>query len=126
MDNLNNRKIIDANHVFDNRFMETKALYLYHFDTLLNVNLIPQVDGERAFIAFKERFVLFISDTYEYCWYNHPKKKFQFDRTLIILNNNCVVEFDNDYCKIVHNGKQGQFVHEVTLFLSTFRDERSY
>ncbi len=124
MDNLNNRKIIDANHVFDNRFMETKALYLYHFDTLPNVNLIPQVDGERAFIAFKERFVLFISDTYEYCWYNHPKKKFQFDRTLIILNNNCLVEFDNDYCKIVHNGKQGQFVHEVTLFLATFTGQQ--
>ena len=55
MENLNNNKIIDANQVFDNRFMETKTLYLYHFQTLPNVNFINRIDGEKAFEAFPEK-----------------------------------------------------------------------
>ena len=80
MENLNNNRIIDANQVFDNRFMETKTLYLYHFQTLPNVNFINRIDGEKAFNAFTEKFSELIVNVHKYRWYKHEKKKFQFDR----------------------------------------------
>jgi len=124
MENLNNNRIIDANQVFDNRFMETKTLYLYHFQTLPNVNFINRIDGEKAFNAFTEKFSELIVNVHKYRWYKHEKKKFQFDRTVIILNNHCLVEFDNDYCEILHNGKENTFLNEVTTFLMSFKERQ--
>jgi hypothetical protein len=122
MENLNNNKIIDANQVFDNRFMETKTLYLYHFQTLPNVNFINRIDGEKAFEAFAEKFSALIENVHTYRWYKHENKKFQFDRTVIILKNHCLVEFDNDYCEILHNGKADIFLNEFTAFLMSFKE----
>lgn len=126
MDNLHNRKVIDANHVFDNRFMETKALYLYHFETFPDINFINRIDGEKAFIAFNKKFDPQILGVHKYRWYKHEAKRFQFDRTVIILNNHCLVEFDCDYCEILHNGKEDDFVIEVTAFLMNFKERKKH
>lgn len=124
MENLNNNRVIDAHQVFDNRFMETKTLYLYHFQTLPNVNFINRIDGEKAFEAFIEKFSAVVANVHTYRWYQHEKKKFHFDRTVIILNNHCLIEFDNDYCEILHNGKEDVFLNEVTAFLMSFKERQ--
>jgi hypothetical protein len=124
MDNLYNQKVIDANQVFDTRFMETKALFLCHFNTLPNVNFINRIDGEKAFAAFNEQFGSFILQVHTYRWYKHERKKFQFDRTVIILNNGYLVEFDTDYCEILHNGNQDEFVAEVTALLIKYKERQ--
>jgi hypothetical protein len=62
MDNLYNRKVIDASQVFDTRFMETKALFLYLFNTLPNVNFVNRIDGEKAFTILTEKLgVIYIA-----------------------------------------------------------------
>lgn len=124
MENLNNNRVIDANHVFDNRFMETKTLYLYHFQTLPNVNFINRIDGEKAFNAFTEKFSALIVTIHKYRWYKHENEKFQFDRTVIILRNHCLIEFDSGYCEILHNGKEDIFLDEVTALLTSFKERQ--
>ena len=79
MENLNNNRVIDANQVFDNRFMETKRLYLYHFQTLPKIHFVTSIDGEKEFDAFTEKFAPLILNVYKYRWYKHENKKFQFD-----------------------------------------------
>lgn len=124
MENLNNKRIIDVNQVFDNRFMETKTLYVYHFHTLPNVNFINRIDGEKAFEAFAEKFSALIVNVHKYRWYKHENKKFQFDRTVVILNNHCLVEFDDGYCEILHSGKEDVFLNEVTTLLMSFKERQ--
>ena len=124
MDNLNNQKVIDANQVFDNRFMETKALYIYHFNILPSVNFISDVDGEKAFIAFKEKYAAFILHVYTYRWYKKQNKKFQFDRTVIILNNNCIIEFDSSYCEILHSNTQEDFLNDLIALVMKCKERK--
>jgi len=124
MENLNNQKVIDANQVFDTRFMETKSLYLYHFNTLPNVNFINRIDGEKAFVAFNEKFGSYIRQVHTYRWYGHERRKFQFDRTVVILNSDCLIEFDKDYCEILHNGKLDELVTEITSLLLGYKERQ--
>lgn len=126
MDNLKNIKVIGANSLFDNRFLETKALYLYLFETLPNIKFINRVDGEKCFETFTQQLAGYIVDVHKYRWYKHEKKKFQFDKTVIILNNSCIVEFDIDYCEILHNNKQEQFIDEVTTFIMSFKERQKH
>ncbi|MEP7256136.1 MAG: AAA family ATPase [Ferruginibacter sp.] len=124
MDNLFNQKIINANNVFDDTFLDTKMLYLYCFNGLPCLNLVNYVDGEKAFNVFKEKFPQLIGHVHQYKWYKREKKKYQFDKTIVILKNNCLVEFDDSYCEILHDGKQEAFVQELTELVNQFKERQ--
>src|SRR5258707_12989306 len=90
MDNLYNQKVINVNNLFDDRFLDTKIVYLHCFNKLPSLNYINNVDGEKAFAVFKEKFGDQISHIHQYSWYKRKKKKYQFDKTVIVLKNNCL------------------------------------
>lgn len=124
MDNLYNQKVINANNIFDDQFLDAKTLYLYCFNALPSLNYISQIDGEKAFNAFKEKFSDMITSTHQYRWYKAKKKEYQFDRTLLILNNQCVLEFDDNYCEIYHNGADEPFVQKLTNLVYGFKERQ--
>ncbi|MEO5998885.1 MAG: AAA family ATPase [Chitinophagaceae bacterium] len=124
MDNLFDRKVINANNVFDTHFLDTKILYLYCFNALPNMSYIDQLDGEKAFAGFTEKYKDLVEHVHQYRWYEKKKKKYEFDCTVIILNNNCIVEFSTSYCEILHSGSQPAFVNEVTTFVNQFKQRQ--
>jgi len=124
MDNLYTQKVINANNVFTDRFLDPKTLYLYCFNCLPSTSFMNQVDGEKAFTAFKEQYAELITNIHKYRWYKTKRKQYQFDKTIILLNNNCIVEFDDGYCEIMHDGKQDQFVTDVTELVNRFKERQ--
>ena len=124
MENLFSQKVISANNVFDDNFLDTKILYLYCFNELPSLNFINQVDGEKVFELFKEKYAGIINKVHKYRWYQKKQKQYNFDKTVVILNNNCVLEFDDDYCEILHDGKQDAFVEELTAMANRFKEKQ--
>ncbi|MBI3139747.1 MAG: AAA family ATPase [Sphingobacteriales bacterium] len=124
MNSLYNQKVISINNLFDNRFLDTKILYLHCFNRLPSLNFINHIDGEKAFAAFSERFGSRIERVHRYRWYKQKKKEFQFDRTVIILQSNCIVEFDDDYCEVLHDGTDETFVQELTQLVNAFKERQ--
>jgi hypothetical protein len=78
----------------------------------------------KAFAACNEKFKDMITHVHQYRWYKRKKKKYQFDKTVVILKNNCLVEFDDDYCEILHDGKQPEFVDEITALANQFNQRQ--
>lgn len=124
MDNLYTQKVINANHVFTDSFLDAKILYLYCFDMLPSINFIGQIDGEKTFALIKEKFVGRIKNIHQTKWYKKGKKRFEFDKTIIILDNNCVLELDDDYCEILHDGKQADFVDAISAIAIQFKERQ--
>jgi hypothetical protein len=124
MENLFSQKVISANNVFDDNFLDTKILYLYCFNELPSLNFINQIDGEKVFELFKEKYAGIITKVHKYRWYQEKQKQYGFDKTVVILNNNCVLEFDDDYCEILHDGKQDVFVEELTAMANLFKEKQ--
>ncbi|GGB12961.1 AAA family ATPase [Puia dinghuensis] len=121
MDNLYNQRVINANNLFGDQFLDAKTLYLYCFNQLPSVNYINWIDGEKAYVAFKEKFASRIVRIHQYRWYKHKKKQYQFDITLVVMDNECLIEFDDGYCEIWHNGKHQEFIDEVTTTVYKFK-----
>lgn len=115
--------MIDANAVFDKRFLNSKSLYLYRFNQLPSMHFINSIEGAKAYKAFKETFADLIVSEYQYRWYEKKKKQFQFDETFFILNNNCIVQLD-DYCEILHDGTQSTFIEQCTALMNRFRERK--
>ncbi len=123
MNNIITQKMIDANSVFSQSFLNSKSLYLYCFNHLPSLHFIDCIDGEKAYNAFRECFADLIVSEYQYRWYKKEKNKYQFDETLFILNNNCIIEIDN-YCEILHDGSQPKFVEDCTQLMNRFRERK--
>ncbi|HLK29064.1 MAG TPA: AAA family ATPase [Puia sp.] len=124
MDNLYTQKVINTNNVFDRHFLDAKTLYLHCFNCLPSLSFINQIDGEKSFAAFKEKFNGLIESIHQYRWYKRKKKQYQFDKTIIILKNNCLIEFDEGYCEILHDGKQQEFIDELTIMVNQFKERQ--
>ncbi len=124
MDSLYSQKIINANNVFSDHFLDVKILYLYCFNTLPSLSFMSHIDGEKAYAVFVERYRQLIVNTHQYRWYKTKRKQYQFDKTVVVLNNNCLIEFDNDYCELLHDGSNPDFVQEVTVLANQFKERQ--
>ncbi|HZE84810.1 MAG TPA: hypothetical protein VE035_10915 [Puia sp.] len=74
MDNLYNQKVVDANDIVDDYYLNAKALYLQYFNILPSLCYIGQTDGEKAFAVIKERFAERIIQIHQYQFYEKQKK----------------------------------------------------
>ena len=124
MGTIKKQKLIDLNSIFEGRYLNSKALYLYHFHELPSLHNRYQIDGEKAYEAFREQFASRIMDIHQYRWFDQKRKKFHFDTTIIILNNHCLMEINQNYCQLLHNNQQGTFLEEVDHILSRFREKQ--
>ncbi len=124
MENLFNQKVININNVFSDSFLDTKILYLYFFNNLPSINFVNGIDGEKAFTAFKERYHESIDHIHRYRWYKRKQKKYEFDKTVLILKNRMVIEFDDNYCEVLHDGTNETFVQELTTMVNQFKERQ--
>jgi hypothetical protein len=124
MDNLFNQKVINANNVFTDDFLDIKILYLYSFNTLPSINFISDIDAEKAFNAIREKFAGSIRNVHQRRWYKRKKKRFEFDNTIVIMDNNCIVEMDSNWCEILHDGKNMDFVQSLADMVLRFKEKQ--
>jgi hypothetical protein len=87
------------------------------------VDDIRSIDAERAFAAFKEKFAADIIRIHQYRR-RERSKKYEFDATLVVMNNRCLLEFDGSYCEIWHDGEHQPFIEEVHQFFRPFRQRQ--
>ncbi len=51
-------------------------------------------------------------------------KKYEFDTTIVVLKDQCLVEFEGSYCEIWHNGEQSPLVEDITALVSLFKQKQ--
>ena len=124
MENLFSQKVINANNVFADDFLDVKILYLYSFNLLPSISFVSDIDAEKAFGAIKEKFADNIKNVHQRRWYKRKKKRFEFDNTIVVMDNNCVLELDNDWCDILHDAKSPEFVQSIVDVLLQFKERQ--
>ena len=124
MGNIEQQKLMNMNKVFDSRFLDSNNLYLHHFNEVPSLHFRNKIDGEKAFRAVREKYSQRIITVYQYRWFNHQKKKEQFDTTIVIFDNHCLLEFNSCWYKILHNNLQTIFLEEIDQLISQFREKQ--
>ena len=124
MDNLFSQKVINANNVFADDFLDVKILYLYSFNLLPSINFISNIDAEKTFDAITEKFADNIKNIHQRKWYKKQKKQFVFENTIVILDKNCVLELDHNWCEILHDGKNPDFVQSIVDVALQFKEKQ--
>ena len=118
------QKILDTNSVFSGRYLDNRALYMYSFKNVPCIGYVEQIDGERAFNAFKEKYASMIHSIHSYRFFRRKKMTIEFDETIVVLNNKCILEFDCGYCELLYDYSSGDFVKELVEFLKAFKERQ--
>lgn len=113
MNNTINRQSPLTKDLFADTYLNAKNLYLHQFGTLPHIAYINNIDGEKAYRIFIETYGAFISNTHLYRTYYNNNGKCNFDETVLVLGNNCIVEFDEYYCMILYPDAQKDFVQTI-------------
>ncbi len=124
MEQIYSQKIINANNLFDGNLLDAKMLFLHYFNVLPSIHFISQVEGEKIFDELLKKYKNQIEDVHQYKWYKRKKKRFEFDETFIVLKNNCVIELDENYCQILHNGKNDELVNDIAALANKFKEHQ--
>ena len=121
MEQLYNQKVLNVNNIFTEHFIDAKNLYLHSFNKLPSLNYLNGINGEKAFEAVREKYAGLVQEVHTYQWYKRNRKKYQFDTTIVLLSNRCILEFDEGWCTIMHDGRQQEFVTDVTEMANSFK-----
>ena len=124
MENLITQKVVNANSLFDYRFLDANVLYLYYFNQLPNVNFFSHVDGEKLFKVLKEKYGNQIKQIHQRHWYKRADKKYEFDRTVLVFEGNRLIDLGNDYCEIMHDGSSSEWVVAITELASQYKERQ--
>lgn len=112
-----------AESLYDSYFLSIRMMYLCLFNTAPDKLNICDVDGEKAHLAFREKYSNLVTDTKTYNWYDRHKKTVQFVRVIYVLNTRSIVEFGPGYCELLHDGKQKDFVDELLAFTGSYKEK---
>jgi hypothetical protein len=122
MENLFQQKVIHANNLFDDTYISSKLLFLHLFNTLPGMTTVRDIEGEKAFASIKVAFSDWIEKVLKSEAYSNGGKVKRFDRTLVVMKNNCILEFDDWYCEILHDGYDEAFVQSLVAMISKFKE----
>jgi len=108
--------------LFDNTYLDTKKLFITLRGALPSIAAVYTLRGEKAYAAFLAQWGTLVTATHQYRWHNAGDKKTEFNRTVVELSNGCMVEFDDNYAEVLHDGSQAGFVAEVVAVLSRHKE----
>lgn len=124
MDNAIEQRIITANSIFGRYYIDSKALYMYCFTDIPSISFVDDVEGEKAYNAFREKFSALICSVHTYRKFKRRQKHVEFDDTIVILKDRRILEFSEGYCEILHDNCNEQFVEELVGFLRPFKEKQ--
>jgi hypothetical protein len=107
-----NRNRYNSN-VFVNHYISIKTMYLQRFGTLPNIHYIGNIDGEKVYNNFIAAYSHLIVDTYTYKPHYNNNEKYDFDDTILVLSNKCLVHFDETYCNVLYPTAQEAFAQSI-------------
>lgn len=121
MDTQTQQRIINANGIFHNDFLDSKAFFMYCYQQPPCIAWVDQVNNEKILEYVREKYSDVIKGIYQYSEYKRKKKAPKFYRTIVLLADNCMLEMAYGYCQVLHTHEDYAMANELLKELSRFK-----
>ncbi|WP_300599369.1 AAA family ATPase [Niabella sp.] len=118
------QRVINTNELFGSSFINAKVLYLHEFGKLPSTLFIGQLDGGKAFVPLKQLLADHTRHIFQHQWFKRKHKKFQYETAIFLLENGCIIELDECWCEILHDGHQASLTAAIVALLQQFQEKK--
>jgi hypothetical protein len=115
---------LSVNGVFTQNFIDSKSLYIYRFGVIPSVNYVDDIEGEKAFKAFREKHADAVEAVYTYRYFSRLEKEAGFNDTILVLKDKCILHFGEGYCKVLHDVTNAGFVTEAVKMMRVYKEKQ--
>jgi len=115
------QKIMNANSIFQNNFLDSKAYYMYAYQKVPCVTWADQLNMEKVLKYIKQEYADAITGIYQNSKYDRRKKKTSYFTTIILLKDDCLVELGNNYCEVLHTHEDYDMANALIREVSHFK-----
>ncbi|MEO6668708.1 MAG: AAA family ATPase [Ferruginibacter sp.] len=113
-----------ATTLFGNTYLECKAYYMHVYKQTPCLIWIDQVNVTKALAYVKSEYAHAIVGIYQYSKFNRKIGKAFFNTTIILLNDNCLVEFGTCYCEILYAHDDEKMAESFIKEISVFKEKQ--
>lgn len=117
----NQQKIMAANSIFQNSFLDCKAYYMYAYQQVPCITWVDQVNTEKVLKHIRTEYAGAITGIFQYSKYDRKKKKPIYSTTIILLKDNCLVELGGEYCEVLHTHEDYDMANALVKEVSRFK-----
>ncbi len=115
------QKIIEANSIFKNSYLDCKTYYMYVYHRVPCITWVDQVNTDKVLKHIKNEYANAITGIFQNAKFDRKKKMPQYHLTIILLNDNCMVELGGDYCEILHTHEDYAMANTLVKEVSRFK-----
>jgi len=115
------QKIMNANSIFQNNFLDSQAYYMYAYQKVPCVTWADQLNTEKVLKYIKQEYADAITGIYQNSKYDRRKKKTSYFTTIILLKDDCLVELGNNYCEVLHTHEDYDMANALIREVSHFK-----
>lgn len=114
----------ERTHLFSSHFIDSKALYLHQFGQLPSITVLRNVDYEKAYGLLRREFSAQVVQEYHYAGINRNRKKEEREESIVLLQENIVLEMGDGYCEFYYTNPNGPLLRALISRLGTARGIR--
>lgn len=115
------QKIMNANSIFQNSFLDCKAYYMYVYQQVPCITWVDMVNTEKLLQHIKTEYAEAVTGIFQYSKYDRKKRKSQYSTTIILLKDNCLVELGGNYCEVLHTHEDYEMANTLIREASRFK-----
>ena len=115
------QKIMSADSIFKDSFLDCKSYYMYMYQQVPCITWVDQVYTEKVLRHIKTEYSDAITGIFQYSKFDRRKKKSLYSITIILLNENCLVELGGEYCEVLHTHKDYEMANQLIKEASQFK-----
>lgn len=117
-------KKLNTGVIFDSYFIEVIALYTQLYDIIPNRYDFENVSGSKLFESVHKEMREQIEQVFEKSAFDRRRKKFVHDRKVIVCKNRLIIEIDEDYGCIYHDGTQPEMINRISKLILMHKEKQ--
>lgn len=121
MINLFKRRVVANSSIFNNHYVDARALYLCNYNRVPCVTYIIKLDVNKALEYINQHLGIEVTDIYRQSEFSVEEGKSFFNLMIMVLKDQRILEFGTDYLAILHNSADFAWANNLLRQLAEFR-----
>ena len=121
MDTQIQQQILNANGIFGRDFLDSKTFFMYCYRQPPSMSWVTHIDMDKALKYLRKEYAGAIKEVYQYSEYNRKRRRIEFYRTILVMEDNFMVELCHDYCQILHISEDHLRMSKLLAEVSHFK-----